>query len=74
MFNYKIFKKEMLKRGHKVNKNGNYITIIPNNNYNGYGQGFLFGTEVVEGFEENLKLIMMDHFNSFIYKIKFKIY
>lgn len=40
MFDYKEFKKEMSKRGHEVHKNGKYLTIIPNNNYEGYDKGF----------------------------------
>lgn len=40
MFDYKEFKKEMKNRGHKVHKNGKYLTIIPNNNYEGYNKGF----------------------------------
>ena len=73
MFNYKEFKKEMSKRGHEVHKNGEYLTIIPNNNYKGYSKGFLFATDIVEGFEDMLKLLNMDHFNTCIYSVKFKI-
>lgn len=40
MFDYKEFKKEMSKRGHEVHKNGKYLIIIPNNNYEGYNKGF----------------------------------
>lgn len=29
MFDYKEFKKEMSKRGHRVHKHGDYITIEP---------------------------------------------
>ena len=39
MFDYKEFKKEMSKRGHEVHKNGKYLIIIPNNNYEGYNKG-----------------------------------
>ena len=42
MFDYKEFKKEMCKRGHEVHKHGDYITIEPNNNYEGYNKGFLY--------------------------------
>ena len=70
---YKEFKKEMSKRGHEVHKNGKYLTIIPNNNYEGYGKGFLFATDIVEGFEDALKLLNMNHFNTWIYSAKFKI-
>ena len=73
MFNYKEFKKEMSKRGHEVHKNGEYLTIIPNNNYKGYSKGFLFATDIVEGFEDMLKLLNMDHFNTWIYSVKFKV-
>lgn len=72
MLDYKKFKKEMETRGHEVHKNGNYITIIPNNNYLGYQKGFLFGTEVISGFEEFFNLVWMDHFNTWIYSIRFK--
>ena len=73
MFNYKEFKKEMENRGHKVSKKGNYITIVPNNNYTEYAKGFLCGTDVIEGYEEYLKLLWMDHFNTWIYSVRFKI-
>lgn len=73
MFNYKEFKEEMFKRGHEVYKNGKYLTIIPNNNYEGYSKGFLSATDIVEGFEDALKLLNMDHFNTWIYSAKFKI-
>ncbi len=73
MFNYKLFKKEMSKRGHKVYKKGNYITIEPNNNYKEYAKGFLSAWEVVDGFEDYLKFIFMDHFNTWIYSVRFKI-
>lgn len=73
MFDYKEFKKEMKNRGHKVHKNGKYLTIIPNNNYEGYNKGFLFATDIVEGFEDVLKFITMDHYNTWIYSAKFKI-
>lgn len=69
----KKFKTEMKRRGHEVHKNGNYVTIIPNNNYTEYAKGFLYGTDVIEGFEEYLKLVKMNHFNSWIYSIRFKI-
>lgn len=69
MLDYKEFKKEMEKRGHKVHKKGNYITIEPYNN----AKGFLHGIDVVKGFESHLKLIWMDHFNTWIYSIRFKI-
>ncbi len=73
MFNYKGFKKEMTKRGHEVHKKGNYITIKPNNNYEGYNKGFLFATDIIKGFEDVLKLLNMDHFNTWIYSAKFKV-
>lgn len=73
MFNYKEFKKEMSKRGHEVHKNGKYLTIIPNNNYEGYSKGFLFATDIIKGFEDVLKLLNMDHFNTWIYSAKFKV-
>lgn len=73
MFDYKEFKKEMKNRGHKVHKNGKYITIIPNNNYEGYSKGFLFATDVIKGFEDVLKLLNIDHYNTWIYTVRFKI-
>lgn len=73
MFDYKLFKKEMVARGHKVSKKGIYITIEPNNNYAGYSEGFYCADEVVEGYEENLKLVNMDHCNTWIYSVRFKI-
>lgn len=73
MFDYKEFKKEMSKRGHEVHKNGKYLTIIPNNSYEGYSKGFLFATDVIKGFEYGLKFITMDHYNTWIYSAKFKI-
>lgn len=73
MFNYKEFKKEMSKRGHEVHKNGKYLTIIPNNNYEGYNKGFLYASDVIKGFEHELRLIYMHHFNTWIYSVRFKI-
>lgn len=73
MFNYKEFKKEMSKRGHEVHKRGDYITIKPNNNYKGYSKGFLYASDIIEGFEYGLKFITMDHYNTWIYSAKFKI-
>lgn len=73
MFNYKEFKKEMSKRGHEVHKNGKYLTIIPNNNYEGYNKGFLYTSDVIKGFEHELRLIYMHHFNTWIYSVRFKI-
>ena len=73
MFDYKEFKKEMAKRGHEVHKNGKYVTIIPNNNYEGYSKGFLFATDVIKGFENVLNFITMDQYNTWIYSAKFKI-
>jgi hypothetical protein len=73
MFNYKEFKREMSKRGHEVHKNGSYITIEPNNNYEGYAKGFMLVTDVIKGFEDKLKFLNMDHFNTWIYSAKFKI-
>lgn len=73
MFNYNFFKREMFRRGHEVRKNGKYITIVPNNNYNGYGEGFRYATDIVEGFEDALGFVGMTHCNSLIYSAKFKI-
>lgn len=73
MFDYKLFKKEMQKRGHEVHKKGNYIIIEPNNNYKEYAKGFFSAWEVVDGFEDYFKFISMDHFNTWIYSVRFKI-
>lgn len=73
MFDYKEFKMEMSKRGHEVHKNGTYITVEPNNNYEGYVKGFMFATDVISGFENFLQFIRMDHFNTWIFSAKFKI-
>lgn len=73
MLDYKEFKKEMKNRGHEVHKNGKYLTIIPNNNYEGYNKGFLFATDVIKGFEDVLKLLNIDHYNTWIYTVRFKI-
>ena len=73
MFDYKEFKMEMVKRGHEVHKNGSYITIEQNNNYEGYAKGFIFATDVISGFENFLQFIRMDHFNTWIFSAKFKI-
>ena len=71
MFDYKNFKQEMSKRGHEVHKNGKYITIEPNNNYEGYAKGFLFAENIVSGFEKLLRLVTMDHYNTWIYSARF---
>lgn len=73
MFNYKKFKWDMESRGHEVHKNGSYITIVPDNNYNDYGCGFQRATDIVEGYEDDLKLVSMDHYNTTIYSAKFKV-
>ena len=54
MFDYKKFKEDMKNRGHEISKNGNYITIKPNNNYLGYAKGFFYGTDIIEGWEDFL--------------------
>lgn len=71
MFDYKEFKKEMSKRGHEVHKNGKYLVIIPNNNYEGYSKGFLSALEIVSGYEDRLIFVSMDHFNSYVYSARF---
>ena len=63
----------MCKRGHEVHKHGDYITIEPNNNYEGYNKGFLYASDVIKGFEHELRLIYMHHFNTWIYSARFKI-
>ena len=73
MFDYNEFKKEMQRRGHEVKKNGKYITIKPNNNYIEYAKGFLYPQDIVEGYEDDLKLVNVDHCNTIIYSAKFKI-
>lgn len=42
------------------------ITVSKNGKY-------LFATDIVKGFEDVLKLLNMDHFNTWIYSAKFKI-
>lgn len=71
MFDYKEFKKEMAKRGHEVHKKEEYVVIVPNNNVNGYGKGFLSALEIVSGYEDKLIFIGMDHFNTYVYSAKF---
>ena len=66
--NYKECKKEMVSRGHRVFKNGKYITIIPNNLIE-----YFFVEDVVKGFEDELKVMSYDHYNTTIYEAKFKI-
>lgn len=73
MFDYKEFKKEMENRGHEVHKKGNKIFIKPDNNYNGYSKGFRYGTDIIEGYEDDLKFVDMDHYNTTIYEAIFKI-
>ena len=73
MFDYKEFKKEMSKRGHEVHKRGDYITIEPNNNYKGYSKGFLYASDIIEGFEYGLRLVYMHHFNTWIYSARFRL-
>lgn len=73
MFNYKEFKREMQARGHKVCKRGIYISIVPNNNHLGYGQGFDFFQQIIDGFEKDLQFVSGDHYNTYIYEAKFKI-
>lgn len=73
MFDYKEFKMEMVKRGHEVHKHGNYIIINPNNNYEGYANGFLFAEDIIKGFAKFLGFVSMNHFNTWIYSAKFKI-
>lgn len=73
MFNYKEFKREMKNRGHRVWKHGCYIEIEPDNNLYGYSKGFLNAYNVIQGFEDSLKFVSMNNFNSWIYSVKFKI-
>lgn len=69
MFNYGKFKKAMTERGHKVKKNGQYITVCPNNG----NEGFEYFEDVIEGFHDGLKLLWCDHFNTHIYSMRYKI-
>lgn len=73
MLEYKEFKKEMKSRGHRVWKHGSYIEIEPDNNLYGYGRGFVNAYNVVHGFEDSLRFVSMNHFNSWIYWVRFKI-
>lgn len=73
-FDYKLFKKEMMSRGHEVKKKGVYIIIIPNNNYLGCGKGFHSAWNLIdEKYWECLKFVKMDHFNTTIYSAKFRV-
>lgn len=71
MLDYKEFKKEMENRGHEVHKKEEYVVIVPNNNVNGYGKGFLSALEIVSGYEDKLIFIGRDHFNTYVYSAKF---
>lgn len=71
MLDYKDFKKEMENRGHEVHKKGDYVVIVPNNNVNGYGKGFLSALEIVSGYEDRLIFVSMDYFNSYVYSARF---
>ena len=73
MFNYKQFKEEMQNRGHEVYKKGEYITIKPNNNYIEYAKGFIHTSEIIDGYEDELKFVSWEHFNTHIYWVRFKI-
>lgn len=78
MFDYKGFKKEMENRGHEVTKKGKYIKIVPNNNYYGYGKGFMYAEDIISDCEKYLgeyfaKCYAVEHFNTFIYEARFKI-
>lgn len=73
MFDYGVFKAEMVERGHDVKKRGKYIDIVPNNNYKGYSEGFAFVEDVIEDFTGDLTLLKWDHCNQFIYSVTFKI-
>ena len=69
MFNYRNFKKIMNERGHKVEKKGQYITVCPNNG----NEGFEYFEDVIDGFNDSLKMLWCDHYNTHIYSIKLKI-
>lgn len=58
----KEFKRKMKNRGHSVWKHGNYIEIKPDNNIFGYGKGFINAYDIVQGVEDSLKFVSMDHF------------
>lgn len=72
-FDYKEFKEEMEKRGHDVEKHGDYIMIEPNNNYNNYAEGFLHATDIIKGYEQYLAFVDMDNYNSWVYRAEFRI-
>ena len=72
--NYKKFKEKMLKGGHRVYKNGKYLTILPNNNAIEYAKGFQNVWEIIPyEYQDFLKFLGMDHYNTWIYSAKFKI-
>lgn len=72
---YKKFKNHMSERGHKVTKKGDYITVVPNNNFLGYAKGFSFAEEIIQGtnLEGKVKLVFWEHCNEWIYFCKFRI-
>lgn len=69
MFDYAKFKKAMVERGHKVEKKGQYITVYPNNG----NEGFEYFEDVIDGFQDSLKLLWCDHYNTRIYSMRLKI-
>lgn len=69
MFDYRKFKKDMNIRDHKVTKNGNIITIVPENGT----RGFLNAYELVTGYENYLNFKDMSHYNTHIYSARFNI-
>lgn len=73
MFDYKEFKNEMQNRGHEVHKKGDYITINPNNNYIEYAKGFMCAGDIIDGYEDDLKFVSWEHFNTHIYWARFKV-
>lgn len=73
MFDYKEFKRVMKSRGHRVWKHGNYIEIEPFHSYRMIQYLDKDAYNVVQGFEDSLRFVSMNHFYSWIYFIRFKI-
>lgn len=73
MFDYKEFKRVMKSRGHRVWKHGNYIEIEPFHSYQMIPYLDNNAYNVVQGFEDSLRFVSMNHFNSWIYFVRFKI-
>lgn len=76
MFDYKEFKKVMQSRGHRVWKHGCYIEIELFHSYQMipylYNNAYI-EENVIQGFEDSLRFVSMNHFYNWIYFVRFKI-